>query len=268
MKRTQESDLRRGKELTVELVRPVLVVVAILAAVLLFTPYEAVLEGVLAFGMVAAVLAGFLMRQKKEVYYVRTSVALIDADRNRFLEHDLLAVKVELVRLWLLFVPTALAVASLVFLAAGGSTDFSFLNWIFSTRYVPFAVLVLQYPPMLVLLIIAAWIDERWMMRDVEACSATSFSISRAQFGRAGRVSYQFRGERGEYYGGDCFCLYLGPVRSSELATIVFYNVRKPESNKITMALLFHRLSVSGRGLTDLDAQRADVRTVLAENAF
>lgn len=248
-----------------QLVWPVLLVVVILAGVLLFTPYEAVLEGVTAFVMVTAVIAGFLMRPSKEVFYVRTAVPLIDADRNRFLEHDFLAVKVEVVRLWLLFVPTGLAVASLVFFAARGPMDFSFLNWLFSSRYAPIALVILQYPPILVLLLTAAWIDERWVMRNVEACSARSFSISQAHVGRAGRVSYQFRGEHGEYYGGDCFGLYLGLVRPNELATIVFYNVRKPELNKIAMAFLFHRLTILGRGVTDLDTQRADVRTVLAE---
>ena len=102
-------------------------------------------------------------------------------------------------------------------------------------------------------------------MRDAEACSARSFSISQAQVGRAGRVSYLFMGERGEYYGGDCFCVYLGLVQPRELATIVFHNVRKPELNKIAMSFLFHRLIILGRGVTDLDKQTAEVQTILAE---
>jgi hypothetical protein len=217
--------------------------------------------------MVTAVVAGFLMHPRREVFYVRTAVPLIDADRNQFLEHDLLAVRVELVRLWLLFLPTAVAVASLVFFAAGGPTQFSFLNWILSSRYAPMAILILQYPPLFVLLLTAAWIDERRVMRDAEACSARSVSISRAQVGLAGRVSYLFMGEHGEYYGGDCFCLYLGLAQPRQLATIVFHNVRKPELNKIAMGFLFHRLIVLGRGVTDLDKQTAEVQTILAETA-
>ena len=243
----------------------VLVVVVVLAGALLFTPYEAFLEGVIAIVMVTAALAGFLMHPRREVFYVRTALPVIDPDRNKFLEHDLLAVRVELVRLWLLFVPTVLAVASLVFFAAGGPMQFSFLNWLFSSRYAPIAILFLQYPPLLVLLLTAAWIDERRVLRDAEACSARSYSISQAQVGRAGRVSYLFMGEHGEYYGGDCFCLYLGLVQPHELATIVFHNVRKPELNKIAMAFLFHRLTVLGRGVTDLDKQTAAAQTALAE---
>ena len=71
-------------------------------------------------------------------------------------------------------------------------------------------------------------------------------------------------GEHGEYYGGSCFCLYIG-VQRSELATIVFYNVRKPEFNKIAMGFLFHRLTILGRGVTDLDKQTEAAQTALAE---
>ena len=243
---------------------PVLIVVVVLAGALLFTPYEAFLEGTIAAVMVTAVLAGFLMHPRRDVFCVRTALPVMDPGRNKFLEHDLLAVRVELVRLWLLFVPTVLAVASLVFLAAGGPTQFSFLNWLFSSRYAPIAILILQYLPLLVLLLTAAWISERRILRDAEGCSARSYSISQAQVGRAGRVSYLFMGEHGEYYGGYCYCLYLGLVQPPELGTIVFHNIQKPELNKIAMGFLFHRLVVLGRGVTDLDKQTAAAQTALA----
>jgi hypothetical protein len=47
---------------------PVLVVVVVLAGALLFTPYEAFLEGAIAVVMVTAVLAGFLMHPRREVF--------------------------------------------------------------------------------------------------------------------------------------------------------------------------------------------------------
>jgi len=237
----------------------------VLAGVLLFTPYEAVLEGVIAAVMVMAVLIGFLMHPRRDVFYVRPALPVIAPDRNKFVEHDLLAVRVELVRLWLLFVPTVLAVASLVFFAAGGPAQFSFLNSLFSSQYAPVAILILQYPPLLVFLLTAAWIDERRVLRDAEACSARSYSISRAQVGRTGRVSYLFMGEHGEYYGGYCYCLHLGLVQPQELARIVFHNVRKPGLNKIAMGFLFHRLVVLGRGVTDIDKQTEAAQTALAE---
>lgn len=245
--------------------RALLLGVVVLAGVLLFSPYEAFLEGFIAFAMVAAVVVGFLMYPRREVFYVRTTVRLIRPDRNQALEHDLLAVRVELVRLWLLFVPTFLAVAFLVFFAAGGPTRFSSLNWIVSSRFAFIATTLCLYPPLLVLVLLSAWIGERRVMRDAEACSAKSFTFSHSASGRIVRVAYLFVGEHGEYFAGDC--MYFGLVRPQELGTIVFHNVRTPELNKIAMGFLFHRLIILGCGVTDLDKQTAATRRALAETA-
>ena len=185
------------------------------------------------------------------------------ADRNRALEHDFVAVKVELARLWQLFVPTSLSVAFLVFFAAGGPTKFSSLNWIFSSQFAPVVLVLLQYPPVLVLIFLSAWIGERRVMRDADACTARSFTFSSSGSGRIGRVSYLFMGEHGEYYAGDC--LYFHDVRPDELGTVVFHNVRTPELNQIAMTFLFHRLVVLGRGVTDLDSETAAAQRTLAE---
>jgi hypothetical protein len=243
----------------------IIAIIGGLAAVLLFTPLEAFLEGGVAIAIVVAAMVGFLMHPRREVYYVRTAVRLTVPDGSQALERDFLAVKVELARLWLLFVPTFLAVAILVFLAAGGPAKFSYLNWLFSSRYAFVAVPFCQYPPLLVLVLLAAWIDERRVMRDAEACAVRSFSIRRAPVGWIGRVSYLFMGEHGEYYGGDC--LYLGLRHPRELATVVFHNARTPDLNKIAMGFLFHRLVVLGRGVTDLDKQTAGIEAALAETA-
>jgi hypothetical protein len=243
--------------------RAVLLVLFVLAAILLFTPYEAWLEGVIALVIVGTVVAGFLMHPRGEIFYVRSSIRVIDPDRNQYLEHDFLAVKVELARLWLLFLPTFLAVAFLVFFAAGGPMKFSYTNWIFSSRYAYIAIQIWHLPPLLALVLLLAWISERRVMRDAEACSARSFSISKAQVGRLGRVSYLFMGEHGEYYGGDCMC--FGLIQTHELATIVFHNVRKPELNRIAMGFLFHRLIVLGRGVADLDAKTVAAQIAPAE---
>jgi hypothetical protein len=243
-----------------EISKILIVAVWITAGVLLFTPYEAVLETILALLLIAAVIAGFLLHPRKDVFYVRTTVRLSDADQNQTLEHDLLAVKIELMRLWLLFVPTFLALAFLVVSAADGILwNLSFLNKIFSTKYAFVALYCSHWMPLIVLILLWTWIRERWVIRDAEACSATSFSVN----GR--RVSYTFRGERGEYCGGDC--VYVGLVKPLQLATIVFYNDRKPELNKIAMGLLFHRLTIFGRGVTDLDKQTLAAQTALAETS-
>jgi hypothetical protein len=239
---------------------------AAVAAVLLFGAYEPYLEAFLAFVIVAAVVVGFLMYPRTEVFYVRTAVPLVRPDRKWALERDLLAVRVELARLWLLFVPTSLAVASLVFFIAGGPTKFSALNWILSSRFALIVNLIGIYPPLLVLVLLFAWIGERRVLRDAETCSARSFTFSHSASGRIARVSYLFMGEHGEYYGGEC--MYFGwGLRSHELKTIVFHNVQKPELNKIAMGFLFHRLVILGRGVTDLDEVTTATQRALAPTA-
>jgi hypothetical protein len=241
-----------------EISRILLPGVAMLAAVLLFTPYEAVLEGVVAIAIIAAVVLGFLLHPRKEVFYVRTTVRLCDADGNLALEHDYLAVKVELARLWLLFLPTFLAVGFLVVSSAGGILwKFSLLNTIFSSEYRYIAFCILHALPVIVVVFLLSWIRERWVMRDAEACSARSYSVANRT------VSYLFMGECGEYYGG--YGYHFGLVRPMQLATIVFHNARKPELNKIAMGFLFHRPIILGRGVTDLDKQTANAQAVLAE---
>jgi hypothetical protein len=196
-----------------EISRVLLTGVAILAAVLLFTPYESVLEGVVALAIAAAVVMGCLLPPRKEVLYVRTAVRLRDPDGHRALELDYLAVKVVLARLWLLFLPTLLAVGFLVVSAASGILwKFSLLNKVFSTNYAFIALYICNALVVFVPLLLAVWIRERWLMRDAEACSARSYSLTK----RA--VSYQFMGERGEYYGRYCDC--FGLVHPVQLATI------------------------------------------------
>ena len=245
--------------------RAALLGIIVLAGVLLFTPYEAFLEGTLAFLIVVAVMGGSFMHPKKEVFYVRTAVPRIDPERNQAIEHDLLAVQVELARLGLLFVPTALATAFLVFFAAGGPAKFSVLNWVLSSKYAFIGFYVCELLPLPVLILVSAWVSERKIMRDAEACAARSFTFPTLRSHQIGRVSYLFMGEHGEYYGGNC--MYFGSEHPPELANIVFHNPRKPEINRIAMGLLFHRLIVLGRGVTDLDTETVAAQTALAGTA-
>jgi hypothetical protein len=81
--------------------------------------------------VVALVGIGFWLQPRTDVFYIRTTVWRLDPDHNPLCEHEQLAVKVELARLWLLFVPTALAVAFLVVTAAHGTLwRVSLLDWI------------------------------------------------------------------------------------------------------------------------------------------
>jgi len=43
------------------------------------------------------------------------------------------------------------------------------------------------------------WVSERWVLRDVDACSADSVSPT------AGLLLYTFKDRSGDYYGGEAF---------------------------------------------------------------
>jgi hypothetical protein len=119
--------------------------------------------------------------------------------------------------------------------------------------------LVLSNPPCVVIGLLSTWVSERWVLRDADACSADSVSHM------AGRLLYSFRNRAGEYYGGEGFP--LGLVRSRQLATIVLYNVSRPDFSKIAICCLFHRLVIVGRGLNDLDEATAASRSTTVQSA-
>ena len=224
----------------------------LLAVMLLFTPYEAVLETMLAIAFVAAVIAGFAMRQTKDVYYLKTRTLRWRIGQAPTSEHDYVAIRLELVRLWLLFIPTMFAVGFLVISSARGKfAAASFLNRLAGTSILYPASLslaqLLAYLSIVVAMILFFWVSERRALRNVEACSAVHHAR------RGWTVGYQFRDEKGAYCGGDC--VHFGLVRPQELATIVFYEAARPERSRIAMGLLFHQPMVIGRGVTDLDAE-------------
>jgi hypothetical protein len=233
-------------------------VAALIAAVLL-PFYESAIAGMGGLMVIAAVAFGFLLRPRRDMFYVRTSVHFVDHDRNFLVEHDRLAVRVELSRLWLLFLPTFLALAFLVVEAVRGTLwNFSLLNRIFSVGgYNGYLYIMFCRGALLIVAgILSVWISERWVLRDADLCNARSLTV------REGRASFMFVDRSGEYYGGEAFP--FGLVRPAALARLVLYNVPKPELNKIGMGLLFHRLVIVGRGLTDLDQETAAAHSVLA----
>jgi hypothetical protein len=228
--------------------------VAVLVAALLLPSYEAILAGLAAIAMVAVVVVGVVLRPRKEILYLRTTLVISEPDFPLSVEHDRVAVRVELARLWLLFLPTFAAVAFFIITSAKGTTwNFDLLEWNFDflDRFLVsnagsyFIVLGIRALDITVVGLLSAWVSERWVVRDAEACSADYVSTT------AGRLLYSFRDRLGEYYGGEGFPFAL--VRSPKLARIVLYRAAKPELNKIAMACLFHRLVIVGRGLTDLD---------------
>lgn len=232
--------------------------VVLLFLTLFLSAYESFIEAFAAIGFVAIIAIGFFMHPRREVFYIRTSFQHVDIDGALLVEHDQLAVKVELARLWLLFLPTFLAVAFLVVTAANGTLwRFSLLNQLFLTS--PWLVMMCRFPIFLIAGALWVWLSERRVLRDADACSASSVTIN------DGRVSFAFVDGQGGYGGGDD--VYWGLVQPTVLARLVFYNRQNTELNKIGMSLLFHRLIILGRGLTELDHQTVAGHRVAAQTA-
>jgi hypothetical protein len=219
--------------------------VAVLVAALLLPSYEPLLAGIAAVVMVSVVVGGFCIRPRREMFYLRTTLVVSEPDYPLSVEHDRIAVRVELARLWLLFLPTFAAVAFFVLTSANGTTwKFSLLNKFWGTSSYPIWLGIRAFQ-VIVVGLLATWISERWVLHDAEACSADSVSVM------AGQLLYSFRDRAGEYYGGEGFPFML--VRSPKLARIVLYRASKPQLNKIVSGCLFHRLVIVGRGVTELD---------------
>jgi hypothetical protein len=235
----------------------IVIAVFLIAITCLFTPYEIVFERILAALLVLAVIIGFSLRPTSEVFYVHTAARVREPSGNQVVERDLLAVKVELVRLWLLFLPTAAAVALLV---VSSALESSFFNRIASSSLAPFWLVPMESLFIVggaVLGALGMWTHERWIIRHAEACSATSFTV------RGRRVTYAFAADSGELFGGDF--IYLGLAKPPQLSTVVFYKSKNLNWNKIAMGFLFHKLVFLGRGVTELDKQTGAARIALTE---
>jgi hypothetical protein len=238
-------------------------IVGTLAAITVFflSAIESSLAGIAAILIVAAVIAGFCLPPRRDVFYLRTTVQVPDPDYAVVVEHDRLAVRVEMALLWLLFVPTFLAVVFLVVTFVSGTTwkislfDSSPLVWFQAGPYP--VLLFFRLLIVAVFGLLAAWLTERWVLRDASGCSASYLHFS------TGRILYGFTDPTGEYYGGEGFP--SGFRLSPQLRTIVFYRANKPDLSKIAVCFVFHRPVTIGRGVTDLD--EAKTAAVLASEA-
>jgi hypothetical protein len=227
-------------------------------AVFFLSAIESLLAGVAAILIIAAVIAGFCLTPRTDVFYLRTTVQVPDPDYAVVVEHDRLAVRIEVARLWLLFLPTFLAVAFLVVTSMKGTTwkisllDSGPMAWFQAGPYP--VLLFFRLLIVAVFGLLAAWLSERWILLDATACSASYLYFSR------GYIQYGFTDPRGEYYGGEGFP--SGFNLAPHLRTIVFYRASKPDLSKIAMSFVFHRPTVIGRGVTDFD--EAKTAAVLA----
>ncbi|HEU5410925.1 MAG TPA: hypothetical protein VFU57_07890 [Candidatus Acidoferrales bacterium] len=230
---------------------------AVFTFALLFPMLEPAAEAVAAIAFVAAVAYGFAVHPRKDVFYIRTTTRMHDLDGNLMIDHDQLAVRIETARLWLLFIPTALSVGFLGVTSAKETLwRFSLVeSFVHSQEAVEIAWGVFRIPVYLAGLGLWIWVTERRVLRDADACSARSYQVS------SGRVGFQFVTDKGKYGGGEDF--YVGLAKPREVATLVFYDVDEIDRCKIGMSLLFHKILVLGRGLTEIDQETAAAHGVI-----
>ena len=218
---------------------------AVLVVILLLPLYERMIAASAAILVVSLVAWGFLLRPKREVFYLHTKTWR-PFDNEVFQEHDCVAVRLEVVRLWLLFVPTFLALALLLITYAHGKLwNLSLFALIESGAYPYVALFLTRLGLFLIAGALYGWLTERWILRDAQLCNPKSMRVEGSY------VSYAFVDRTGAFYGGGGFCYDL--IRSSQLARLILYNIRDPQLNKMGKTLLFHRLVVIARGVTDLD---------------
>jgi hypothetical protein len=235
--------------------------IIVLIAGLLLPVYQEVLAACGTLVIIGIVAVGFAIRPRRDVFYLQTSSSDRGID-GVSIEHGRIAIRVELTRLWILFVPTFLAVAFLILTWARDSTlrfdlvDVVGVHGVVAILFSRLGVTVL----LIVVGILSEWISERWTLRDATACSARSLTIN------GGRVSYSFVDDAGEYYGGHA--LVVAKRYPPQLANVVLYNLAKPELNRIAIGCLFHRLVIIGDGLTDLDQATVQARLPLIESTM
>ncbi len=95
--------------------------VLVLLATIFLPAYQALILPACAFALTVCVVAGFLMKPRRDVFYIRTSLVRRDFDGDIWQEHERIAVRVEIARLWMLFVPAFSGAAFFIVMAAHGS---------------------------------------------------------------------------------------------------------------------------------------------------
>jgi hypothetical protein len=111
--------------------------------------------------MVLVVVLGFIFRPRRDTFYLRTTLVFSETDCRIAVEHDRIAVRIEVARLWLLFLPTFAAVAFLVVTSAKGTTwKFNLLDRFWEISSYPVFIGIRGFL-FLVVGLLSTWVSER-----------------------------------------------------------------------------------------------------------
>ncbi len=207
--------------------------------------------------LLAAIAAGFFFIPDKDLWTVWTrSYSAERGDEGTVqlhVAHEPIAIRVQVARLWLLYLPTVAAVGYLLLAAARDlwplvPFQFDLVPWVAPMR---FGVAAVWY-------LLSTWLSERWLLRRADATQIQGPSA------RSDRASFYFT-VGPDYFGGAGVPLFLHR-REPMLRSIVMYRRSNPSHNRLVVGFMFHRFEVAGRGVPDLDAARATAGSRLAEN--
>lgn len=215
-------------------------------ALLFRTTYYPMLVALYALAIMIAIVAGFLLRPLRDVVLVRTTLPFSSPVRSRSVRHDQIALRVEITRLWLLFLPTFAALAFFVVASVTG------LSW-----WDPIAYPLVFVAQIVLLNFVSTWVIERSVLRDATASFADYIAEKRNW------LRYAFKDDTGGYYGGTA--LRFVRIGSREIKGVVVYKALNPNSNKIATAFLFHRFEIIGRGLPEFDESAVSAQLVQAQ---
>jgi hypothetical protein len=220
---------------------------AMLCLVLLLFPLMAYIAVFVAMVMVATVIVGFLLVPDRDSWIVWVTQYSFaegeDDDIDVFFTQEPIAIQAYVTRLWILYIPTIMAVGFLMFVAARDIWSFDI-----TTYFSPESFFAARVGVGVVWFLLAGWLYERWLLRRAAAASTREEREGHDYF-----TAYYFVVER-EYHGGLSFPLF-SYYDEPALAQVVMYRRTNPSSNRLVRAFLFHGFKVIGRGVQDLDVR-------------
>jgi hypothetical protein len=226
----------------------------------IFAPY---VPALIAAAMVAAVVVGFCFHPDRDSWTVWISEYRLvegadDLDLDLLSTKDVLSFRVNLRRLWLLFIPTLCAVAFLVLRAARGRWHIEILDGLIVMF--PFFG-VMWFGLATVWFLLSGWVFERWLLRRADACEGEIHTNG----------TYHFVVNE-EYFGGRDLRIgrfTLGGYASSGgalLSGVVLFRRKDPRHNRRIPSFIFHRFDIVGRGIEDLERARQRGERLQAAN--
>lgn len=215
---------------------------------------------ILAALMIAVILAGFLLVPDCDHWKVWMKTYDFAEDEEEtvslYSSHEPIAVQAQVANLWLLYLPTMLAVGYLLLASARGVPQLRI------EELAPYPVIfILRLGVAAVWVLLSSWGYERWVLRRAAAAQIAGTAALHEYM-----VGYYFRVEK-DVYGGESFP-WRSYDRNRVLRRTVMFRRDRPERNLLIPGFIFHRFEIAARGVQDLEKARESAQaTRVVEDA-